>query len=689
MGFGQALGAGIDAWQREDTRQDVMERRDAQDTRAEGAYQQNTAIRDQQMQLSKAKMTEYNDPSSRKLRAETKKAALSQAQLQNDMYALMSDESSAGGNSSASAAQMSNTVTSLEQKVGDQGAVINNDRTWSSVYTDIGSTGQLKDYSQLNTLVKSDPVLSSIIKGDLIKYNPNDDTMKQQLWQLASKQAKMADGKPEDYFPALEQIAKNGVIAFGSQSGTPYDLIGLATMSGANKRLPQSVVDKVNTTISQVGTQASEEWAKSNTAMPASQSSTPGNVPSTQMKPIAGVTPIAPWHVDSQKEKKLYKGKDPQRVADTMKAVGIPVPGEVAQMVKDNAETEKQGTGYWAGASQEQVMEGLDNILTMVEEGGPVTQQMISRAKTGLSSFETADMKNEYSKKLEFAEDSLRVDEIFNEEYDANSKDMKFMENVESQHLNLAGDKSDIGKKRDEVRTDMGLAKELNAAMQEISNMQKDGGMLSGYMADTITEAAAKDPKIIDTIAELTVGDDSPAAIKKADAIRKQVFNTINVKSRVGMILAKYIKSISGSAVSDQEREFLTGVLQGATNGNPKAMATAMQSFRSVLVESSNRTAEDPYYVSMIPSTMYDVKENSDALAIDYASGINEGTAMSREISEGMIKNSSFVPQWMKDVGTGMGNFFTGDKEEKGLKPPVSSNNPSGQSDNYVSQFID
>jgi len=713
MGFGAALGVGVEAWQREDTRQTVkaqnerqadrldrgMELQEEQNIRADKTHTANMALKGQQLQVAKEELKAYNDPEARKLRAMTKKNELKKVSLQNDMYDLMMSNESAGGGSSSKTAELENTVNKTAQKVEDQGAVANNDRVWTNMYTDIGATGTFNNLAQMNELIKNDKTLSMLIKGDLIKYNPNDEKMKQELYKMASQQSKM-NGMPIDQvFPSLESLAKNGIIAFDSSNGSPKDLVGLATLTGVSKRMPKAIVDKANTVITTTGQDAWTKWNKDNNVLPAATTSTPGSTTATQTTTIAGVTDVAPWHVgqedDPTSQLKQYKGRDAQRTMSTMQAIGIPVPEDLKQMVKDNAklmEENEGGTGYWAGASNEQIVEGIDNILDTAEEGGPVTKQMLARARTGVASLETADDKNAYTKRLDFAEDTMRVNNIFDPNYNANTKDLRYMENVETAHLNQAGDKSDIGKKRDEVKADMGLAKDLNLAMAEMTKLQNEGGgLLSGFMADTLTEAGAKDPGLIDKIAEMSVGDNSPEAIKYANELRQQVLNSIKVKSRVGMILAKYIKSVSGAAVSDQEREFLTAVLQGAQNGNPKAMATAMSSFRDVLVESSERTAGDPYYRSMIPSTLYDVKENSDQLKVDYASGMSEGSSAMNTLADNYTESNSFMPQWMRDIGQGMKNAFTGESPEdrKAAKRVTPSKAASTPTNNWAQQYVD
>jgi len=644
MGLGTALAAGMNAYQTEDNRLQKNEMANRKEDRLDKTFTENARIREQQGKLAKAKLAEYSSPEAAKLRALQVKNQTSVELGKAGLYADM-EKYNQGQNSQEAV----NIAKQTETKVKDMGMQRTMYEGMNNIYTDIAASGKVSNLDSVNAMVEAEPLFQTKIKGKLISYNPNVPKHKSNLMMLAQQQAKRNGGEPEDYFPALEQMAKNNIIAFDSSNDAPIDITALGAVTGITKKLPPSMVAKARQNMDSSATKAMQDYK----GQVPDRSSQATNISAIPEEPIAGVTDIAPWKLDENKsELQTWQGKNPSKELMKFQAYGVAIPPDLQKAYDDNVKSlESGGAGYWAGASQQQMVEGIDNIIDVVENGGAVTTQMVGRAKTGIASLETAGQKNDYTKRLDAALDNNRVKDIFKSEM-ATNKDHNFMMNLETDRVNNAGSKSVVAKKREELRTNNGFVEDINGALKEMSEM--DGQMLSGFLATSARETMAKDPSFIKDLAELRVGDDSKAAIAEADKLRKQVYNSLKMNTKVGVMLAKYIKSVSGAAVSDDERTFLTGLMQGAIDANPRAMAVSLQAFRDTMAADVSRDANDFHWQSMLPETTYNMKGVLEDSNIDYASSMPEGVAIATDTYDKATSSfgkayDSFISK-MKDI---------------------------------------
>ncbi len=580
MGIGSALGAASAGYAAESQRLENNKNRQGaleQGERRMRMDEESSRLRNATL---KQKTAEYYSPSNKAARAAQAKVDTAKALM---TAKITSDFLTPDDNLSTLAIKEANKA---KEMVMDQQAVTKTDRAFDGVYQEIGASGTVSDYKSINELISTDEVLAGMVKEPLVRYNPNEQNHQKGVDAYTVKYAQMTGMSFDQALPIVEGMADAGLVGFGAGSGKPWDITGIGSIVGADKRQPAY---KLNSAKAQIEKGAQASIAKQ-----------------MEKRKQEKLTPDIPeWHQGRGEEgKQLYKGKDPSQYAYMLKLNGLPIPPDLAEMAKTNS---KGSQGYWDGATPEQFQGKMDEFKDMALSG-ELDEKGIAIYKSGIENLKDSKERETARKLLRSAEDHLEVQEIFKKD-NVTTSDKNTMQSIET---NSISSNKDLMKERKLVKASEAMIFGLNDVMSDLEKAVNGEGVMSGVGSDFLVKLVAKD------IESVRAGINLFKSGK--DVTRQQVLNTLGLNTKIGKLVASYVKETSGAAVSDQERAFLTGILAGAMNGDPKAMATSMSAFRDVTANELENKANDFLLVDKLPYTMYNVK--GIANQVDYVSKI-------------------------------------------------------------------
>lgn len=573
MGLGSALGKGVDYRQE----QRVI-RENERNGENERAYRNQLAATSKARQTAiRAENVARNTPEAKKERAA--QHVLNTKKLEYDTGRMAELSASGGGQQMQQLQEEVNKIANNQKRNVE---VQSTDNVSTNVYRDISAKGSISPSTlkQVNTVIPGNAVFSQIVKGNLIRYNPNDELHVQALQQLAAR--KNQGQEPENVegmFVAFEDMAKNGIIAIDSSNNNPIDIEGLIGLTGPSKRIAGSDIDSARTVMHNSMTNAVKEFSKSN---------------QVQMENKVGAPP----------QLKLWKGKDPIREMENLEYFGKPVDRSLKEHVaKYKAEVEEYQTL--------EAHKGLTKVMAKVERGN-ATPQELNKAHVDIQKSKMPEKeKSEYFDKLEMGRDSIEI----NKHYDKpvmDAQGINTFQQIEMKNLN-GPNKGNLGKIKTKADADITLVDDINVALKATLDIsQGPDGMITGLGADKLREMASMDLKGTNSLLQkgtailyewLNKGDYTAKGITE-----QQLLNSIKMNTMIGRLVADYVKSTSGTSVTEGEYERLRGIIAGAAAGDPKAMAMAMETFRDGTARNLTRQSEQFLFKNSLPATSYNMK---------------------------------------------------------------------------------
>ena len=536
------------------------------------------------------------------------------------MADMMGAEVQSGGEAQQ-VSQLQNEVTQLKTAVVDKAAVDEDTKVWTE-YTDAMAMGRrVTDLKPYNNIVQSNPAYQTIVKHSVVFYNESDDTHVLGMKKLTEKMLKLQgyDSKkmdPQDYANiteitqnALVDSARKGYMVSDSITGEMYSITAPMHLSGGKDRVPQHLQKAAGETVSNMSKVAAD-----NVQVKVDQ----------QEKQKS----MYPWHDREAKKKskgkKLYNGHDAEKLEQAYNLASDvmgTMPTELKEILKHNAElvtdTDKDGkSGFWDGATKEEHRMAFNETLAGVVEKGVADPADVAILQTGAELFKDPKEREKARGAVKFAVDSIKAREIFDNYDDGRNRTVvqeRWSQQTEA--VNLEGNKvlQDV---TDKVNSNIYSGKRINNILSEMQDYAQQDELFTGLFKDTAKQTLGKEDTLITQLGELA-GKDDAESIKKADKIRRSLYNTIRIDTKVGLELAKFIKEMSGAAVSDEERLFLTSIMQGIMNGDAASVGTGLQAFRDARLSYNDEYIQNDLYRTKLPDTMYDALQ-SKRLSIDF-----------------------------------------------------------------------
>jgi len=608
MGLGTAFGAGVHAYNREKESQATAEhnanvneltKMKLNSAKVDLAYKQSPAYaRDQQLdrgiktaqletarmnagtsrinagvaqQESKMKMNVYNkymNPSDKKDRANQYKAQTRQVGAQVGATV---------PNQQDEITKVANENIQLKQNQEDFQAKTTTNQVVGNMYRDISNGGNATDsYDAFNQVIGNDPVMSQLIKGPISSFNSNDEKQMNSLTSYAAKT--LGEGYEEEELAmtveGLKEMTKIGLIGWSQANGEVVDLTGAITAMGVTNGLPATDVKGVDNK----ATKAMEKGQKI-----------------YQDKMGLRETPV--WRKEASLEKKIWNGQDPQEAMTMMELTGIKVPTELKEMVKSNSEIVAD-TGYYGGANAGEIKTAVDNQIEQLMSPGlsnEAEEELLVRASEGIDLMGTEADKKYYNTILNNVKDNKIATELVHKPEVLTPLENTKIDMIEQKNI----EKPVYAKAQARITEELKLVDGLDEVMGELVEMEKGAGivneaMASGAIMKTLGIAPDLSMKLYNS---LTNGD--PIS-------RETLMNTFGINSKLGKLLATYVKNTSGGAVSDEERTFLEGVLLGAKGGDSAAVLASITAFKEASLEAGGLKSDlkNKSLVVGIPSTM-------------------------------------------------------------------------------------
>jgi hypothetical protein len=178
------------------------------------------------------------------------------------------------------------------------------------------------------------------------------------------------------------------------------------------------------------------------------------------------------------------------------------------------------------------------------------------------------------------------ADKIVSGEVEPKDTDMKLLKEIELNSKNIEGNK-----------VSMEVSKNLNKSLKVLDVTDKAIQSLKS-LAKTANTAPERE---FIKLSKYYVGNDKDT---------KEKLDMIKVSSTVGMVVARFIKSMSGTAVTESERAFLTTLVQGGNHVSTTTMMQAINEFRKVELDSA-KVSVDSYKAN---DFLYSYVKNSNRL---------------------------------------------------------------------------
>ena len=609
MSFGVALAAGMGAFDAQQKASQESALADRQENRADEKWEetkkinaQNLKNSNQQYQINSLQLKDATQAYKEKYSPEAKKGRANKIKFQNQVMAdvMGVEQQTEQGAVETRQAQTEKVVRETAQRVADKEDVDNSVRAYGNWATTMSTDGAVTNFDEINTMVANNPVMSGMIKSSLVIYNPNDKKHKAGVDAFTSKLAEQYGGDDPETLELLkstvEDMANKGYLGFETESGRAIDIKGMGTMMGLDKLIPESSVSGISKGVKAAGTAGYVKHARKmglNEEPIWKKGSETGE----------GATSTGP---------KTYQGRDPSKYKMALEMQGMPIPQDLTDILKFNSNlinpTGKKGdapmTGYWAGANPIQIEEAVGNQVTEILADnlkGADADTLIARAKSGIALLDASDsVKNKLRARVQTAEDSIVADDIVFKKEALSNSEQSTIDIMENNNLDT---KAHLVKKQEKVLSEYKLTVGIDDVMETIIDVEKGAGMSNEVLASSLMQQAigiAPD-MAADLLAKLK--DTSK------DVSREMINNTIAVNSKLGKILATYVKNTSGAAVSDQERQFLSNILMGAAGGDSKTMLIALSTFKEASQGELKEMIKNKSLVAGIPATMRRVQE--------------------------------------------------------------------------------
>ncbi len=663
MGWGQAAGGFVEGMRAAGKDQREQEKIDLASQQAEDVNKfraKQMATMDYNLESAKKADQEKYSPEAKRLRAEQRNVETMKLQMEQDLF-------SSQGASSDNTAALQNEVVELKQKTTDMESQTKTSNTVNNMMETFGSGGRTTDLKPFNQLIEDNPALKTVYKNPVQFYNPNDPAhttglrkaaekslgLQMDLSKLDPQVKEQALGAQGEY---LKELANRGRMVMDSQTGEMYPVDSAFNMLGASKHVSQTKKDNYAKTQQVVNEQTSQKY----------------------LSKVQSQTRLQKGNASTGKLQ--YQNQDAEALEKKYNYLGKTMPQELKEILKHNAKIQTEPAiatnPLLEGRNQSQLKDFTDNVIE-ASAVGDVPQEYFSSARTAVDKgYKDEKQRTQKYKELDFAEDSQTSRKIFeNIDEPRNQQEVRWMKQTEGSNLRAGGpDSSLLQDTKAEVDENLNSAKRINGILGDMKEYAENDSLLTGLFAETAISKFAQDDAYVKKVAELKVGDDSAAAIKEADKIRTTIKNTINVNTQVGMELAKFIKEMSGAAVSEEERTFLSGVMAAITQGDPAYVGTALQAFRDVRLRNNAQYADDDFYQTTLPDTMYEAKKATN-LSVDFeiphttsvVSQVGEAVTNRSQNSEGPIAQTKGYVDTAKeygntalDVAKGVGQGLTG-----------------------------
>lgn len=564
MGFGQALGQGVAAWQAEDTRQFKKEDIRQDNLRQDAAAEDNKRVNDQKFELNKMKIDdarsqrqEYNSPAAKKLRA----TKLKMEQMQADSLGKYLSNNF----QSHETQQLKHELKQTQKVVEDQKVLTQDNNFATNTMVDMKDTGSFSDLPALNDFVGRNPLLNQVIKAPLVKFNPNDENHVREMKGQAQKQAKAQGANVEDAMISMEHMATNGFMVFDSSNSKPYDVLGMMSPTGSTKGVSKSIMAGANAKLTGDIQAKIDQTNKIDEAKKSSGSA-------AIKKPVLRVTST---------------GRDPQEVKDWADSVKGPYPAGLESMIKEN---ESMMAKYDETIARDK-MEGYFDRAVM----GQTTRQETAELKSFISGLETEEKKS-WLHELEQAEDISDVNDVWNNP-NPTQGEVRRLDNMEL--TNTVGN-TKLVTRQEGIETEKNTVNKVNNILGRLNELQDD--VVSGRLSTAVIGEASRNLGFVEKVSQMFAGKDGGIP-------RDKLLASIEANTMIGKLVVDFVKATSGAAVTNEEYARLRLILAGAEGGSPAAMATAMQTFRDGIVDDLDKEKDSLVTKYKLPSTAYSLKD--------------------------------------------------------------------------------
>ncbi len=613
-GFGDAASGFIKGIQLANAEQDKTERTRilAEESEQRGEFRQKQmAQMDYNLKQSKLKDAEYNSSAATQLRSRVLTAKL------QSIKSLFGDSSSSGAGQQA---QLQQEVTANTQALGDITAQTTSIRSVGNVVSTLGSGGTNTDFEDLASTMLNDSDLAGLAPNGLTIYNPNSVKHKQGIYSFAMEALKLegvdlskADEKTSelilgDAINTANKLAERGFLGFDPITGDAIDIVGMFGATDIISKLPQGQMTAYNKEGRKVAGQAKKDYQREREVKKLASESAAWERQAKQYKTPGGTM------VDATVAKQQYE------------LLGMSVPPDLTKLLNENVEAEKV-------AKTTDTYEDLGAMMLAIS-GGKGSDELIAKARTGISTLSNDTEKKKWSERLERAERISFVNETLKKE-DITVEEEKTLERFEDR----AGKEfTGLDKQRAVIRKEMQLADAVDGVITEVGDVLGYEGLVAGAGANYVLGLVAEDKT---KAAEMYNGLMDKVNKGKGKITKAQILNTIGINTKLGKLVASYIKTESGMGVSDNEREFLIGILAGAMNGNPEEMVKALTSFRDVTIGSVNQQFTSDYRMpNRMPKTAWDAKKQDEKYTPYEELNFNYGNTS----SPGKLNSGTTVP---------------------------------------------
>jgi len=636
MGLGSVMGAALQGYQASANDRLKKEASALAERRADrnDEYQQKQMeVMDYNMKAKKAEVAAANSPEAKQLRA-------MKIKMETEMLKGWMGDSSSGNTGAAQQQETANKQVQMQQQMEDTQAQTMLKDTITNMYTDISDGGQISSdqVSLFNKIIQDEPGFQVKFPNGVEMFNPNNEKHKQGIKAAARKTLEVqgiditkfpvdkADELLEDTEKSLEKMGEVGYALVDPQTGDLKLIDELFEMTDVKKTMPTSLIKATKDRLAKTIEAVTMKTAK------------------TRKLGLNGDNPE--WKqadgTDKSKGPLLYKGKNASEETAKRKYFGLPIPPELESINKHNSSlinpTGKQTkeTGYWVGASQEQLQEAIPNQMDKLMELEPGSEEyddLKGKALAGIDRMEDAEQRKQYRKAIKKAE-QLAIGKSLVFKPQLSTGEQTKIEVIEN--TNIEGN-SKLRDSKDKILAETTLITGINDVMEDIVDVEEGAGMLNGAMtSDMLMQAISIAPDKAEELLSALNGTDRKA-------MRTAINNTIAVNSKIGKLLATYIKNTSGATVGDKERDFLVGILQGARGGDSRAMIRSMTAFREASgVELAERT-KDMELVAGIPATIRRVNTIVNSVP-DYQTRVDAAIAKRKKAAPQANTGGAYVP---------------------------------------------
>jgi len=600
MGIGSALGSMVDGYNSASANRRNEEKMDMART-AQAQNQEFNAMKMDMMkedrEAQKQAYASSQTPEAKQYRAAKMKAETEKYKMQAGFFNDMSSDA-------AQLQETQNELTQVKMDFENKADVDHTVETKNNMYTIIGDGGQIGDneLNQFNSIIEANPeFLKKSFPNPVVLVNPNNKKHEQGLNEYAAKllegqgldmtkfPADKADEIMEDTLDSVKELARVGYIVVDNETGTAKSIDSLFGQLGNNERTPSTLTSKVSSVVRSTAEKAAtKNMNKRKLGL--------NEVPEWQKEDTTGMS--------ETKGPKLYKGRDANRDTMRFQALNIKIPPELEAINKYNAEliNPKDGkakeSGFWAGATTEQVQEGVQNqlfSLMELEVGDEAAREdLTAKAQAGISLMKDEGQRKQMRAALKKTE-QMAVGKEFVFSDDISTGKQNRIDIMESNNLDST---PTLVKAKDKITAELTLMDGIDEVSRDIIEVEKSEGMLNQAMASPLLmKAMGIAPETATTLM-------SALTDKSAKVTRAMINNTIPINSKLGKLLATYVKNTSGASVSDDERTFLSGVLMGATGGDSVQMIRALTAFKEASETELGGKLSDMSLIAGIPSTM-------------------------------------------------------------------------------------